>query len=118
MSTGLTDIDIISAVLNGNQQAYAQLVERYQGFVFTLVLRYVKSREDAEEVAQDVFVKAYRALADFKGQARFSTWLYTIATTTSITFLRKKKTDIQSLDDERVFETADNIDSGVSANQV
>ena len=56
MSTGLTDIDIISAVLNGNQQAYAQLVERYQGFVFTLVLRYVKSREDAEEVAQDIFV--------------------------------------------------------------
>jgi RNA polymerase sigma-70 factor (ECF subfamily) len=118
MSTGLTDIDIISAVLNGNQPAYAQLVERYQGFVFTLVLRYVKSREDAEEVAQDIFVKAYRALADFKGASKFSTWLYTIVTTTCISFLRKKKLETHSLDNEKVFETIENKDSGMNANQV
>ena len=118
MSTGPSDIEIISAVLNGNQQAYAQIVERHKAFVFTLVLRYIKSREDAEEVAQDVFIKAYLALADFKGASKFSTWLYTIITTTCISFLRKKKLDIHSLDNENVFETIDNKDSGMSANQV
>lgn len=118
MSTGPSDIEIISAVLNGNQQAYAQIVQRHKAFVFTLVLRYIKSREDAEEVAQDVFVKAYRALADFKGASKFSTWLYTIVTTTCISFLRKKKLETHSLDNEKLFETIENKDSGMSANQV
>jgi RNA polymerase sigma factor (sigma-70 family) len=113
-----SDTETISLVLKGDQNAYSALVETYQNFVFTIVLRYVKSREDAEEVAQDVFVKAYRSLADFKGASKFSTWLYTIATTSSISFLRKKKLDLHSLDNENVFAAADNIDSGMSANQV
>jgi len=118
MYTGPEDKDIIALVLNGDQPSYSILVERYQNYVFTIALRYVKSREDAEEVAQDVFVKAYRSLADFKGNSKFSTWLYTITTTTSITFLRKKKLEVHSLDNEKVFEVADNVDSGMSANQI
>ena len=118
MSTGLNDSEIISRVLQGDHQAYAGLVSRYQNYVFTLVLRMVKTREDAEEVAQDVFIKAYRALADFRGDARFSTWLYTIVNTTCITFLRKKKLDTHSLDNDSVFELADNQDSGFRANLV
>ena len=118
MQPELIDSDIISQVVKGDHNAYAALVERYQNYVFTIVLRYVKTREDAEEVAQDVFVKAYRSLADFKGNSKFSTWLYTITTTTCITFLRKKKLEIQSLDNEHVFERADTIDSGMSANQI
>jgi RNA polymerase sigma-70 factor (ECF subfamily) len=112
------DMDIIQLVLKGDHNAYATLVERYQNYVFTLVLRYIKSREDAEEVAQDVFVKAYRSLGSYKGDAKFSTWLYTVATTTSITFLRKKKLEAQSLDNEQVFEMAENIDGGLTANQI
>ena len=118
MSTGLGDNEIISRVLKGEQNAYAELVSRYQAYVFTLVLRMIKSREDAEEVAQDVFIKAYRSLADFRGESKFSTWLYTIANTTSITFLRKKKLDVHSLDNEKVFEVADSKDSGLRANLV
>jgi len=118
MSTGLGDNEIISRVLKGEQNAYAELVKRYQAYVFTLVLRMIKSREDAEEVAQDVFIKAYRSLADFRGESKFSTWLYTIANTTSITFLRKKKLDVHSLDNEKVFEVADSKDSGFRANLV
>jgi len=118
MSTGLGDNEIISRVLKGEQNAYAELVNRYQAYVFTLVLRMIKTREDAEEVAQDVFVKAYRSLADFRGESKFSTWLYTIANTTSITFLRKKKLDVHSLDNEKVFEVADSKDSGLRANLV
>jgi len=118
MHTQTTDTEIIGQVLQGNQNTYAVLVERYQNFVFTIVLRYVKSRENAEEVAQDVFIKAYRSLKDFKGTAKFSTWLYTITTTTCITFLRKKKLEIHSLDNEKIFEAADNMDSGMSANKI
>ena len=111
-------MEIIQQVLQGQQSSFAVLVERYQNFVFTIVLRYVKSREDAEEVSQDVFIKAYRSLADFKGASKFSTWLYTVTTTTCLTFLRKNKLEVQSLDNEKIFAVADNIDSGASANQI
>ena len=118
MSTGLGDNEIISRVLQGEQNAYAELVTRYQNYVFTLTLRMIKTREDAEEVAQDVFVKAYRSLSDFRGESKFSTWLYTITNTTCITFLRKKKLDVRSLDNENVFESADSRDSGFRANLI
>ncbi len=118
MLTGLSDNEIISKVLTGDYQAYAGLVNRYQNYVFTLSLRIVKNREDAEEVAQDVFIKAYKYLADFRGASRFTTWLYTIVNNTCISFLRKKKLDIHSLDNEKVFDLADNQDSGMSANLV
>jgi RNA polymerase sigma factor (sigma-70 family) len=118
MYTGTTEKEIINRVLSGDQQAFAGLVTQYQNYVFTLVLRMIKGREDAEEVAQDVFVKAYRSLKDFRGDSKFSTWLYTIANTTSISFLRKKKLDIQSLDNEKTFEVADSVDSGFRANLV
>ena len=118
MSTGLNDNELISKVLSGDQQAYGSLVNRYQNYVFTLALRFTKNREDAEEVSQDIFIKAYRALADFRGASKFSTWLYTIVNTTCITFLRKKRLEIHSLDNEKVFEVADSMDSGMRANLV
>ena len=118
MSTGLGDNEVISRVLQGEQNAYAELVTRYKGYVFTLVMRMIKSREDAEEVAQDIFVKAYRSLADFRGESKFSTWLYTIVNTTCITFLRKKKLEVHSLDNEKIFDVADSKDSGFSANMI
>jgi RNA polymerase sigma-70 factor (ECF subfamily) len=81
-------------------------------------LRYTPNREDAEEISQDCFVKAYRSLSDFRGDSKFSTWLYTIVTTTCLTFLRKKKLEVHSLDNEKVFEAADSLDSGMRANQI
>ncbi|MGB8191778.1 MAG: sigma-70 family RNA polymerase sigma factor [Chitinophagaceae bacterium] len=118
MHTGPSDNEILSSVLQGNQQAYAEIVKRYQNFVFTIALRYTPNREDAEEIAQDCFIKAYRSLADFRGDSKFSTWLYTIVTTTCLTFLRKRKLEVHSLDNEKVFEAADSQDSGFHANQV
>lgn len=85
------DIAIIQMVLQGRQQAYATLVSRYQGYVFTLAMRHVNNRELAEELAQDVFVKAYRSLASFKGNSKFSTWLYTVTHNTCLSHLRKKE---------------------------
>lgn len=95
-----TDLDLITAVLNGNTGLYAELVKRHQRYVFTLAMRFAKNREDAEEIAQDCFVKAYRALGTFKQSAKFSTWLYTITYTTAMTFLRKKRVDTQTIDDD------------------
>lgn len=118
MSTGLNDNEIISKVLRGDHSAYAELVNRYQGYVFTLALRMVKTREDAEEVAQDTFVKAFRYLADFRGASKFTTWLYTIVNNTAISFLRKKKLAVHSLDTEPVFATIDGQDSGFRSNLV
>jgi RNA polymerase sigma-70 factor (ECF subfamily) len=118
MLTTHNDNEIISQVLNGDHQAYAVLVNRYQNYVFTLAFRFVKNREDAEELSQDIFVKAYKALRDFKGNSKFSTWLYMIVNNTCITFLRKKKLQVHSLDQEGVFEVADSHDSGLRANMV
>ncbi|GAB4495226.1 MAG: RNA polymerase sigma factor [Saprospiraceae bacterium] len=76
------------------------LVKRYEQYAFTLALRFVKNREDAHEVAQDSFLRAFRYLPDFRGDAKFTTWLYKIVYTTSLNFLKKQNPEIQSLDDE------------------
>lgn len=112
----LTDTEVIRKVLAGEQSLFAQLVQRYQSYVFTLVHRFTDNREDAEEISQDVFVKAYRSLADFRGEAKFSTWLYTIVRTSCITFLRKKRLDTTSLDNERTSIQLENRESGFKAN--
>ena len=118
MSSGLSDTEIISIVLSGEQNAFAELVKRYQNYVFTLAFRFTRNREDAEEVAQDIFVKAFRSLPDFRGAAKFSTWLYSIVYTTSVTFLRKKKSLTTSLDDEGAFKHLESQDSGLNANVI
>lgn len=73
------DRDLVDQARAGDAGAFEALVRRYQGWVFTLTLRMVGDRAEAEEVAQEVFLKAYRGLRDFKGASRFSTWLYAIA---------------------------------------
>lgn len=98
---------LIQLVLSGQQAAYSILVNRYQSYVFTLVLRYVKEREVAEELSQDVFVKAYRYLCDFRGKSKFSTWLYTIVNTTCLSYLRKGENDILLLEEDKIIHIAD-----------
>ena len=99
---GLQDGDIIQQVLRGQQQAFSVLVERYRHFVFTIALRYTSSREEAEELAQDTFVKAYRFLADFKSTSKFSTWLYTIAHNTCLSYLRKRQDTTIPIEEEQI----------------
>ena len=101
------DGKIIQSVLTGNQAAYATLVNRYQHFVFTLTMRYVNNREVAEELSQDIFVKAFRFLPNFKGDSKFSTWLYTIVNTTCLSFLRNKKESALLPGDDKVIFFSD-----------
>lgn len=92
----------IEQVLNGNSAAYRQLVEKHQDFVYTIVKKIISSAEEAEEVAQDVFVKAYKKLPDFRGTAKFSTWLYRIAYNSSVSHSRKKKLEFLSTDEQLI----------------
>ncbi|ASU32204.1 RNA polymerase sigma factor [Mucilaginibacter xinganensis] len=116
MQSKLSDIELIDQVLAGNQSAYADLVKRHQRFVFTLALRFAKGREDAEEIAQDCFIKAYRSLASFQRQSKFSTWLYSIVYTTAMTFLRKKRVDTDSIDDENTYIQVESRSSAYDVN--
>jgi RNA polymerase sigma factor (sigma-70 family) len=118
MQSKLSDNELIEQTLAGNQAAYADLVKRHQRFVFTLALRFAKVREDAEEIAQDCFIKAYRSLASFHGESKFSTWLYSIVYTTAMTFLRKKRVDTDSIDDENTIIQLENRPSGYDVNNV
>ncbi|QEM12889.1 MULTISPECIES: RNA polymerase sigma factor [Mucilaginibacter] len=118
MQSKLSDIELIEQTLAGNQFAYADLVKRHQRFVFTLAMRFAKGREDAEEIAQDCFVKAYRSLASFQGQSKFTTWLYSIVYTTAMTFLRKKRVDTDSIDDEGTFVQVESHESAYDTNNV
>lgn len=116
MQSELSDIELIEQTLAGNQAAYADLIRRHQRFVFTLALRFAKNREDAEEIAQDCFIKAYRSLSAFQRQSKFTTWLYSIVYTTAMTFLRKKKVDTDSIDDESTYIQLENNSSSNDVN--
>lgn len=118
MQTVPSDLEVIDQVLKGNHQKYELLVKKYQAFAFTIALRYTKNREDAEELAQSAFVKAYLNLRDYRGDAKFSTWLYTIVSSLCLSFLRKKKLEVHSLDQEYVFERADAHESSLRADQI
>ena len=93
-----TDQFYIDRVLNGDSNAFAPLINRYKDLIFTLVIKIVKDREDAEEVAQDSFIKAYQKLDSFEGKSKFSTWLYTIAYRNALTKVRKKKLETTDID--------------------
>ena len=88
----------IERVLKGDTNAFSHLINKYKDMVFTLVIKIVKNQEDAEEVAQDSFIKAYQKLDSFKGQSKFSTWLYTIAYRNALTKVRKKKLETTDID--------------------
>lgn len=93
---------IIRRAREGDQAAFAILVERYKNQAFSVALPIAGNREDAEEIAMDAFVKAWNALPSFKGEARFSTWLFRIVYNTAISFRRKKRIETVPMDEKLV----------------
>jgi len=85
------DQHYINLIIDGDTNAFAVLVSRYKDLVYTLALRMLKNREEAEEVAQDSFIKAYKSLNRFKGDSKFSTWIYKIVYNTSLDRLKKNR---------------------------
>ncbi len=88
----LTDNEIIQSVLNGNHSDYSILINRYKNKAFSLLVRILKNKMEAEEVLQDCFLKAFKSLSGFKGESKFSTWFYSIVYNTALTKLSNKKT--------------------------
>lgn len=94
----------IEKVKNGDVASFSYLVEKYRDMVYGLSLKLLKNTEDAEELAQDTFVKAFQAISSYKGKSKFSTWLYRIAYNGAVTLMRKRKLEIRSLDEQRLSD--------------
>lgn len=106
----------INKVLNGDVSSFSILVDRYKDLIFTIAIRILKNREEAEEVSQDVFVKIFKSLSKFKGDSKFSTWIYKIAYNTCLDVLKKynrqnnfipieEHTETQLIELESIFDT-------------
>ncbi len=104
----------INKVLQGDASSFSYLVESYKDMAYTVALKIVRNTEDAEEVAQDSFVKAFQQLRTFQGKSKFSTWLYTIVYRTAISKTRKKKIEITAIDDYVI----DNYSADMSFSQI
>lgn len=93
------DNDYIGRVLSGDVSAYASLVAKHKNLVFSIVLKILNNREDAEEISQDVFLKAYQSLSTFERKSKFSTWLYRIAYNAAISKTRKKRVEMVAIEE-------------------
>ncbi|WMN11524.1 sigma-70 family RNA polymerase sigma factor [Marivirga salinae] len=103
-------LNIIQKVKQGETQAFNEIILLYEKQVFNLAFRIIKNREDAEEVAQDSFVKAYRRMKSFKGNSKFSTWLYRITYNNSLNKIsaNKRLGFSEELDDDKLDSSINN----------
>jgi len=115
MST-IPDQHYIDRILHGETNLFAVLVDRYKDMIFTLSLKMIKNREEAEEAAQDTFIKVYNSLSKFKGDSKFSTWIYKISYNNCLDRLKKnKKEDFNISIDEFSSHLVKTMDNALSA---
>ena len=93
------DIPLVNMILAGERHAFEELVNRHKRYAFTIAFKILQNRPEAEEAAQDSFIKAYHHLKGFNRQSKFSTWLYRIVFNTSITYKRKNRHRFQDIED-------------------
>ena len=99
------DEQLITRALTGDQKAYELLLVRHRKAIFHVVTKIVRNKEEAQDLVQETFMKAFNALASYRSEYKFSTWLYKIAANCAIDFVRKKRIEALSLD--RPIETKD-----------
>lgn len=97
-----TDTYFIKRIQAGDTASFACLLDKYSRPVHSLILKVVRNKEDAEELAQDVFIKVFRNLSSFKGDCSFSTWIYRIAYNTAISEVRKKKYEFLAIEETQI----------------
>ena len=92
-----SEYKIIKQIMNGEYEQYAMLIEEHQNKLFTFIYRIVNNREDAEDLTQDTFIKAYKSIHSFRFKSKFSTWLYQIGYNNSCNLIKriKKKREIE-----------------------
>ncbi|GGG59071.1 RNA polymerase sigma factor [Bizionia arctica] len=88
----MTENDFIENLKNKRQDAYGMLIENFQNKVFATCLSFVPNREDAEDIAQEVFIEVFNSIHKFKGDSKLSTWIYKITTNKCLEFIRKRNT--------------------------
>ncbi len=104
----MTDEELVSHVQSGTPRMFAELVRRHQDPLYGMALRFTGNAHDAEDIAQEAFLKAYRGLAGFKGSAKFTTWLYRIGYNLCVDWLRRhRRPDRRETQIEDAGETAD-----------
>jgi RNA polymerase sigma factor (sigma-70 family) len=92
------DLLLINRILRGETPAYRELVNRHKDYAFTIAYRILNSREDAEEAAQDAFVRAFNGLQNFNREAKFTTWFYRVVMNAALTIQQKKKLVTEDID--------------------
>ena len=100
---------LIDRIIAGEEELYASLVDKYKSYTYTIALKVVENRGEAEEVAQDGFIKAFHYLKKFNREAKFSTWLYRIVFNTAISYKRKRKQQFQSIENS-ILEYSERAD--------
>jgi RNA polymerase sigma-70 factor (ECF subfamily) len=88
----LDEKEFIKKLVAGNQVAFGQLIDAYQQKIFGTCISFIPNKEDAEDVAQEVFLEVFKSISKFKSNAKLSTWIYKITTNKCLEFIRKKKT--------------------------
>src|SRR5476651_2006644 len=114
MSADVSDLSLVRRVQSGDKGAFDALVVKYQHKVTKLVMRYVRNPAEAEDVTQEAFIKAYRALPQFRGDSAFYTWLYRIAINTAMNYLasqgrRAPTTTGADAEEAETFDDADQL---------
>lgn len=108
------DEALVGASQAGDREAFDVLVERHRRAVYNVCYRFVDNHEDASDLAQETFVRAWKGLGSFKGQAAFTTWLYRIAVNVSLSRVSQKRLDVEPLDADRfIDERADEPGAGL-----
>jgi RNA polymerase sigma-70 factor (ECF subfamily) len=109
---GDDDNALVERTLAGDVAAFSSIVDRYQKIVYNVALRMVQDSDDAEDVAQDVFIKAYERLCSYDHHYKFFSWLYKIAVNESLNFIRKRKPTERMCEETMVASTQDEVEQG------
>lgn len=110
MITTQEEYSLIDRIIAGEEVLYANLVNKYKSYAYTIAFKVVENRAEAEEVAQDGFIKAFHYLKKFNREAKFSTWLYRIVFNTAISYKRKNRQQFESIENS-IVEYSDRADS-------
>ena len=121
----MNELELIQDLRNGNEKAFKTLVETYQDMVFNTAIGVVQNAEDAEDVAQEVFIRVFRSIHAFKGESKLSTWIYRITTSCALDLIRSRKSKkrfafLQRLfgeGNEPIYEVPDFYHPGVALDQ-
>ncbi|MCK5076532.1 MAG: RNA polymerase sigma factor [Calditrichia bacterium] len=112
----MVDTEIVERIINNRAGSFKELVEEHQFKVINTCFRFVNNKEDAEDIAQEVFLEIHQSISKFRGDAKLSTWIYRIAVTKSLNFLRMKKRKKRMGHLKRIFGFEEEMDKLPSTN--